>query len=116
LPLVVLTDDRMYSASEVTTSILQNEGRATVVGVTSPGDVEVLIPFDFEDGSRLYLAVQLFDLPGRMVEGQGVIPDVPVLEDWTRYPFADDPQIAAAVGVIQLAALGPKELAATPAA
>jgi C-terminal peptidase prc len=114
LPLVVLTDDRMYSASEVTTSILQNEGRATVVGVTSPGDVEVLIPFDFEDGSRLYLAVQLFDLPGRVVEGQGVIPDVPVLEDWTRYPFADDPQIAAAVGVIQLAALEPEELVATP--
>ena len=114
LPVVVLTDDRMYSASEVTTSVLQNESRATVVGVTSPGDVEVLIPFDFEDGSRLYLAVQLFDLPGRVVEGQGVIPDVPVLEDWTRYPFADDPQIAAAVGIIQLAALEPEELVATP--
>jgi C-terminal peptidase prc len=116
LPVVALTDDRMYSASEVTTSVLQNEGRATVVGVTSPGDVEVLIPVDFADGSRLYLAVQLFDVPGRIVEGQGVVPDVPVAEDWTRYPFAEDPQIRTAVGIIQVAALDPGASAATPAA
>ena len=101
VPLVVLTDDRMYSASEVGTAVLQSQGRATVVGVTSPGDVEVLLQSYYEDGSSLYLVRGVFVLPGTLVEGVGNIPDVPVLLDWTNYGFADDPQILAGIETIR---------------
>lgn len=101
VPLVVLTDDRMYSASEVGTAVLQDQGRATVVGVTSPGDVEVLRQSFYEDGSSLYIVLGVFALPGSLVEGVGNIPDVPVLLDWTTYPFADDPQIQAGIETIR---------------
>ncbi len=101
VPLVVLTDDRMFSASEVGTAILQDQGRATVVGVTSPGDVEVLQQSFYPDGSSLYIVLGVFVLPGSLVEGVGNIPDVPVLLDWTDYTFADDPQILAGIETIR---------------
>lgn len=113
VPLVVLTDDRMYSAAEVGTAILQSQGRATVVGVTSPGDVEVLSPFDFPDGSRLYLVLGVFGLPGQAVEGHGITPDIPVLLDWIQYPFEQDPQILTAIDVLEGTQASPS---ATPAA
>ncbi len=101
VPLVVLTDDRMYSASEVGTAVLQSQGRATVVGVTSPGDVEVLLQSFYDDGSSLFLVRGVFVLPGALVEGVGNIPDVPVLLDWTEYSFEDDPQILAGIETIR---------------
>ena len=101
VPLVVLTDDRMYSASEVGTAVLQSKGRATVVGVTSPGDVEVLLQSFYDDGSSLFLVRGVFVLPGKLVEGVGNIPDVPVLLDWTDYAFEDDPQILAGIETIR---------------
>lgn len=101
VPLVVLTDDRMYSASEVGTAIMQDQGRATVVGVTSPGDVEVLLQSFYDDGSSLYLVRGVFALPGTLVEGVGTIPDVPVLLDWTNYGFDEDPQILAGIDAIR---------------
>ena len=101
VPLVVLTDDRMYSASEVATAILQSQGRATVVGVTSPGDVEVLLQSFYDDGSSLFLVRGVFVLPGELVEGVGNIPDVPVLLDWTEYTFDEDPQILAGIETIR---------------
>jgi carboxyl-terminal processing protease len=101
VPLVVLTDDRMYSASEVGTAILQDQDRATVVGVTSPGDVEVLLQSYYDDESSLFLVRGVFALPGEQVEGVGNIPDVPVLLDWTDYSFEDDPQILAGIETIR---------------
>lgn len=101
VPLVVLTDDRMYSASEVATAILQDQERATVVGVTSPGDVEVLQQSTYADESSLYIVLGLFVLPGQQVEGVGNIPDVPVVLDWTNYTFDEDPQILAGIETIR---------------
>lgn len=101
VPLVVLTDDRMYSASEVGTAVLQSQGRATVVGVTSPGDVEVLLQSFYADRSSLFLVRGVFVLPGALVEGVGNIPDVPVLFDWTAYSFESDPQVLAGIEAIR---------------
>jgi carboxyl-terminal processing protease len=101
VPLVVLTDNQMYSASEVATAILQSRERATVVGVTSPGDVEVLLQSFYDDGSSLFLVRSVFVLPGALVEGVGNIPDVPVLLNWTDYAFEDDPQILAGIETIR---------------
>jgi len=44
VPLVVLVDHRAHSAAEIAAAILQNQGRAVVVGLRSPGNVEA-VPF-----------------------------------------------------------------------
>jgi len=49
-----------------------------VIGATaSAGNTEIVMPFDFRDGSRLWLAVSSFRLrDGTNLEGRGVIPDI----------------------------------------
>ncbi len=77
LPMVVLVDADTHSAAELTAGILQQTHHATVIGQTSAGNTEILLPFDFEDGSRLWLAIGGFTLAdGTNLEGIGVIPDI----------------------------------------
>jgi C-terminal processing protease CtpA/Prc len=77
IPMVVLVDANTHSAAELTAGILQQTHNAIVIGQTSAGNTEVLLPFDFDDGSRLWLAVGGFTLAdGTSLEGRGVIPDV----------------------------------------
>lgn len=80
LPIVVLVDSRTHSAAEITAGVLQAERGALVVGETpSAGNTEMLLPFDYRDGSRLWLAVGGFTLKsGHNFESVGVVPDVMV--------------------------------------
>ena len=80
VPIVVLLDNHTHSAAEITAGILQAERGALVVGETpSAGNTEMLLPFDYRDGSRLWLAVGGFTLEnGHNFESVGVIPDVTV--------------------------------------
>lgn len=75
---IVFVDNESHSAAELTAGILQLERGATVIGTTaSAGNTEIVLPFDFRDGSRLWLAVSSFRLrDGTNLEGRGVIPDV----------------------------------------
>jgi C-terminal peptidase prc len=100
VPLVVLTDDRMYSAAEMTATILQAEGRATVVGVPSPGDVEIVTSYRLPDNSSVGVPFGIFVSPGTYVEGMGVQPDVFVGVDWTSFAPDQDPYIATAIDVL----------------
>ena len=101
VPLVVLVDNRSNSAAEIAAAVLQDQGRAQVVGVRSPGNVEAVPAYDFSDGSRLYLAGALFRLPGQDVEFTGVVPDVSINAEWTAYPESEDPHILAAVELLE---------------
>ncbi len=77
VPMVVLVDAETHSAAELTAGILQQTRQAIVIGQTSAGNTEIVLPFDFEDGSRLWLAIGGFTLAdGTSLEGVGVIPDV----------------------------------------
>lgn len=76
LPMVVLIDEGSASASEIFSAILQEQGRATIVGEKSAGAVSV--------GRRMYLAhgagmmvtvQQFFTAKGKPLEKNGVIPD-----------------------------------------
>ena len=80
VPLVILVDNETHSAAEIVAGVLQAERGATVVGVTpSAGNTEMLLPFDYIDGSRLWLAIGGFKLrDGTDMEGRGVVPDVVV--------------------------------------
>lgn len=79
LPLAVLIDGNVHSAAEGLAGALQARGRAVVVGETSAGNVEALLPFCLRDGSQAWIATGvLAPVLGRTWEGQGVMPDVQV--------------------------------------
>ncbi len=101
VPLVVLVDEGSESASEMFTAALQYAGRARVVGVPSAGNTETIYPYDFDDGSRLWLAEEGFQRPdGSTLEGTGVIPDEQIDVDWSEYSEEDDPHILRAIELI----------------
>ena len=100
LPLVVLVDAGSASYAEVLAGSLQFAG-ATVIGVPSAGNTETIFQYNFDDGSRLWVAQEGFKLPdGTNFEGAGVQPDIVVSDDWTRYSIPNDPTILQAIDTI----------------
>jgi len=78
LPLAVLIDGDVNSAAEGLAGALQMRGRATVVGATSAGNVEAVLPFCLADGSQAWIATGvLAPIGGPTWEGRGVVPDLP---------------------------------------
>lgn len=104
LPLVVLAGPWSESLGEVTAGILQDLGRARVVGMQTKGNVELIQYIDFPDGSRLWLAQGIF-LPRRhgdvVWNGVGVTPDVLVDAPWETFPEDADPQLEAALDLLR---------------
>ncbi len=77
LPLFVLIDGGVNSAAEGLAGALQANGRATVVGERSAGNVEAVLPFCLRDGSQAWIATGvLAPLLGPTWEGRGVVPDI----------------------------------------
>jgi C-terminal processing protease CtpA/Prc len=77
IPVVVFVDADTHSAAELVAGILALKRGAIIIGQTSAGNTEIVFPFDFGDGSRLWLATGGFQLAdGTEIEGHGVVPDV----------------------------------------
>ena len=77
LPLVILIDGGVNSAAEGLAGALQQRGRATIIGETSAGNVEAVLPFCLRDGSQAWIATGvLAPIGGPTWEGVGVVPDV----------------------------------------
>ena len=77
LPLAVLIDKNVNSAAEGLAGALQGKGRATIVGETSAGNVEAVLPFCLRDGSQAWIAAGvLAPIGGPTWEGRGVVPDI----------------------------------------
>jgi carboxyl-terminal processing protease len=102
VPLVVLIDQDTVSYGEIFAGVLQDLGRASLVGQTTLGNVERLHAVDFGDGSRLWLAVERFDPLNSQAnwEEQGILADVPVSADWEEFTADDDPAVAAALHLL----------------
>lgn len=122
IPLVVLVDEETEADAEQLAAILQDQGRATIVGEQTSGQTHGATTVDFPDGSLLQIVVYGFSLPdGRSLEGVGVTPDIPVEADWLAYPESEDPFLLAALDVLEearsgvMAAASPSP-AASPAA
>ena len=82
LPLVVLIDGNVNSAAEGLAGALQAKGRATVIGETSAGNVEAVLPFCLRDGSQAWIATGVLAPIGAPTwEGRGVVPDVETASD-----------------------------------
>ncbi len=101
VPLVVLVGPYTESYAEVFSGVLQARRRAVLVGLPTAGNVETILPYDFDDGSRLWLAEETFvPLSGERWEGRGVYPDVWVDAYWEQFTDEDDPQLKAALRVL----------------
>jgi C-terminal peptidase prc len=100
LPLVVLVGRNTASYGEVFAGALRDAGRAYLVGKTTDGNVETLWGYNFEDGSRAWIAHETFrpaNHPDEDWEQTGIIPDLEVQSDFGDYALADDPAVLAAL-------------------
>ena len=82
--------------------VLQDTGRAKIVGQTTPGNVETLHGYDFEDGSRMWIAEEVFDpsISHAKWEETGIVTDLEAYADWDIFTFENDPSVAAALTLL----------------
>ncbi len=86
IPLVVLVNEGSASASEIVAGAIQDHRRGIILGTKSHGKASVQTIFPLKDGSALRLTTSKYYTPnGRMIHGQGIIPDVVV-------PFEPPPE------------------------
>jgi carboxyl-terminal processing protease len=102
VPMVVLTGPHTLGVAEGFAAIMQHHGRAQIVGLPTRGNMEGVAAFALSDGSKLWLAEAVYQLPdGTMFEGRGVRPDLVVEGDPWQYDVGDDPQIRAAIEALR---------------
>ena len=88
------------SFGEIFAGILKDQGRATIIGETTLGNVEVLWGYGFEDGSRAWIAHDRFEPvnnPGADWEHNGIIVDIEAPSEWDEHTTETDPAVEAAL-------------------
>lgn len=100
--LVILIDGTSLSASEMFASGLQESGRALIIGEKSAGATLPSIAKELPTGAILQFAFADFTTPsGKIIEGEGVKPDITVKLDRRSLLGGHDPQLEAALNAIQ---------------
>lgn len=99
---VVLVDDATGSAAEIFAAVLQDHGRATVVGRRTGGAVLASSFHGLPDGGRLQLSREDYFAPkGRRLEELGVEPDVVVPRTLADLRAGRDRDLEEAVRVLR---------------
>ena len=102
IPIVVLVDQDSEAEAEQLAAILQDQGRAVIIGAETAGETHGANNVDFPDGSLLQIVSVGFRLPdGEVLEGQGITPDVIIGDDWLSFSEAEDPGIIAAIEALR---------------
>jgi carboxyl-terminal processing protease len=104
VPLVVLVGGDTVSYAEIFSGVLRAAGRARLVGERTRGNVEQLHRYEFEDGSRAWIASATFEPPGESAgawEARGLVPDLVVPARWELFTEATDPGLAKAVELLR---------------
>lgn len=109
VPLVILISKNTVSYGEVFTGVLQDIGRAKVVGQATAGLVETLRGYHFADSSKAWIAVERFDpvISHANWQGQGVKPDIEAHTRWDQFTFESDPALAVALKLFAAKPNGP---------
>ena len=77
--IVILTNKGTASAAEIVSAGLHDNGRATIIGVTTFGTGTVLEQYQLSDGSALQVGIQEWLTPkGKFIRGNGIKPDITV--------------------------------------
>jgi carboxyl-terminal processing protease len=101
VPLVILVGKNTNGFSEIFAASLQMYKRATIVGETTPGDVETQSSFYLPDGSRVFVASTSFRLSnGEEIGNTGVKPDVQIAASWDQVLPSDDPVLDQAIEIL----------------
>jgi carboxyl-terminal processing protease len=100
LPIVLLANANSASASEILVGALQDYGRAAFVGDTTFGKGSVNILRQLNNGGGLFLTFAHWYTPsGRLIQNQGLEPDVEVVSRDAR--TAEVNQLESAVEVLE---------------
>ena len=101
-PVVVLIDGASVSSAEEFAGALQAIHRAVIVGERSPGRVLVIDLMELPNGAIfLYPIEQTMTPDGTVLEGHGVVPDIPVGLDRDLLLQGVDSQLEAAIEYIE---------------
>ena len=80
IPIVVITNEFSASASEILAGSLQDRDRATIIGATTFGKGSVNILRKLSNDGGVSITVSRFFTPsGRIIEGNGLDPDIEVV-------------------------------------
>lgn len=102
MPMVILVNQGSASGSEVLTGALQDRGRATVIGTKTFGKGSVNHIRELSDGSAFYVTIARWLTPnGRLIEGQGLEPDITVPFTEEDAQAQRDPQFDKALEVLK---------------
>jgi carboxyl-terminal processing protease len=109
MPVVALVDNGTASAAEIVAGALQDNGRATIVGVTTFGTGTVLESFKLSDGSEVRIGVAEWLTPkGHQIWHKGIQPNDVVALPSTASPLA--PSDLSRMTAAKLAASGDTQL------
>jgi len=98
----VLINGASRSAAELVPAVLQESGRAVVVGRRSAGDVLISMDYRLPDGGQLSLSVADLKTPkGTRLEHVGVKPDVEAQTTLADRKAGRDPALEAAVAAVR---------------
>ena len=101
IPMVVLVNEATASAAEIFAGAVKDRGVATIAGATTfgKGIVQNIIPLN--DGSAIKLTTAAYYTPsGNNLNGQGITPDVEVVETGTFDLSENDDQYQKAIEII----------------
>lgn len=100
-PLAVIVSRYNSSAGEIAPLVLQELGRAVIVGEQTEGNVEAIQGFDLPDGSLVYVAVANLQGVGGFDFTKGVTPEVIVTDDLTELSRGFDAPVAEALRTLK---------------
>ncbi len=99
---VILVDEFSASSSEEFSGSLQALNRATIIGSQTPGMCLVMNIKSLFDGSILAYPIAQSQTPdGRVLEGNGVVPDIEVALDRQQLLRGKDSQLEAAIDFLE---------------
>lgn len=99
---VVLVDGATGSAAEIFSAVLQDHGRATIIGRRTAGAVLASWFYALPDGGELQLSREDYVAPkGRRIEGKGVEPDIVVTRTLKDVRAGRDPDLDKALEVLR---------------
>lgn len=100
--IVVLVDDLSLSSAEVLAAALQESGRATIIGEMSGGEALPSFFKPLATGAVFQYPISNFKTAkGKVLEGEGVTPDLKIALDKTRLLAGKDNQIEAAIELLK---------------